>query len=87
MDDIKSSHRDPVVSDDFHKWLTQTYGQDGIGDVKVTRGKRHDYLAIILDYSEPEVLMIDMCKYIQGMITDFPEKIGLSKCPWTEKLF
>jgi hypothetical protein len=35
--------------DDFHQWLHKTFGQDGIGEVKSTRGKRHDYLAIIFN--------------------------------------
>ena len=39
VDDLKSSHVDPKVNDEFHKWLQAEYGQ--VKDVTVTRGKRH----------------------------------------------
>ena len=29
VDDLKSSHKDPKVNDDFAKWLEQTYGKQG----------------------------------------------------------
>ena len=63
------------------------YGEDGIGKVKVTRGKRHDYLAMVLDFTETGVLGLDMRDYINQMILDFPVKMGQATCPWTEKLF
>jgi hypothetical protein len=86
VDDIKSSHENSKVNDKFQKWLQTTYGEDGIGTVKVTRGKRHDYLAMILDFSIEGVLRLDMCDYVKNMIKDFPEKLGVSQSPWTEKL-
>ena len=64
------------------------YAADGVGKVKTTRGKRHDYLAMTLDFSEPGVLTLDMTDYVKGMIKDFPYKLsGISKQPHTEKLF
>ena len=50
MDDIKSSHVEPEVNDKFLLWSNKTYDEDGIGCVKATRGKQHDYLAMILDF-------------------------------------
>ena len=44
VDNLKSSHVDPKVNDDFHIWCEKTYGSDKIGHVKVVRGKKHDYL-------------------------------------------
>ena len=41
MDDIISSHVDPKVNNNFHKWLTKTYAEDGVGEVKLQRGKKH----------------------------------------------
>ena len=88
VDDIKSSHVEPEVNDKFLLWLNKTYGEDGIGNVKATRGKRHDYLAMILDFSSAGVLKLDMVDYIKGIIKDFPGKLeGIVKCPWTAKLF
>ena len=45
VDDLKSSHVDPKVNDDFFEWLKMKYASDEIGEVKAVRGHRHDYLA------------------------------------------
>jgi hypothetical protein len=39
IDDLKSSHVDPKVNDEFLKWLQLKYASDKIGEVKATRGK------------------------------------------------
>ncbi len=88
VDDLKSSHVDPKVNDTFLEWLKKKYADDNIGEVKATRGHKHDYLAMILDYSTPGVLKVDMTSYVKSMVEDFPEKIeGKGKFPWTENLF
>jgi len=51
VDDIKSSHVDPKVNDEFYEWLQSEYGQ--VKPVTSTRGPRHDYLGMTLDYSVP----------------------------------
>ena len=58
MDDLKFSHKDPNVNDKFIKWLNRTYGS--IGEVKVTRGKIHEYLGMTLDYTKKGQVSIDM---------------------------
>ena len=88
VDDLKSSHIDSQVNDKFLKWLEDTYASDKIGKVKAVRGTRHDYLAMILDFSTPGMLKVDMTRYVKSMIDDFPEKLsGNTKTPWNEKLF
>ena len=88
VDDLKSSHVDSKVNDQFLEWLKNKYASDEIGEVKVMRGKKHDYLAMTLDYSIPGVLRVDMTKYVISMINDFPDKLeGVGKFPWTDKLF
>ena len=88
VDDLKSSHVDSKVNDQFLEWLKKKYASDEIGEVKVMRGKKHDYLAMTLDYSIPGVLRVDMTKYVKSMIDDFPVKLeGVGKFPWTDKLF
>lgn len=88
VDDLKSSHVDPKVNDTFLEWLKKKYADDNIGEVKVTRGQKHDYLAMILDYSIPGVLKVDMTAYVKSMVDEFPEKLdGKGKFPWTENLF
>jgi hypothetical protein len=88
VDDVKSSHVDSRVNNEFYHWLQAMYVSDGIVQVKVPRGPKHDYLAIILDYREPGKLRLDMTPYVKAMIDDFLEKLtGVAKCPWNENLF
>ena len=54
--------------------LNKTYGEDGIGEVKAARGKRHDCLAIMLDFSSTGVFKLNMVDYIKTIITYFPGK-------------
>jgi hypothetical protein len=52
------------------------------------RGKKHDYLAMTLDFMTPGVLKVDMTSYVKKMLEDFLIKFkGKSKCPWSENLF
>jgi hypothetical protein len=88
VDDVKSSHVDPAVNDKFLEWLQMMYASDDIGEVKAVRGKRHDYLAMVLDFTIPGVLQIDMTDYVKSMVNEFPEKLtGNTSGPWNEKLF
>ena len=85
VDDLKSSHVDPKVNDEFLKWLNKVYGS--VGEVKGVRGHKHDYLAMDLNFSEKGVLQVDMRTYVKTMIKDFSGKVGKSSVPWTENLF
>lgn len=89
VDDIKSSHKDPEINTKFLKWLEEKYGDTKLGQVKAVRGKRHDYLGMVLDYGDPGQVKIDMTEYVKSMINDFPEEIDNKKvnCPWNENLF
>jgi hypothetical protein len=87
VDDLKSSHVDSKVNDNFAEWCETTYGSDDLGHVKLVRGKIHDYLAMILDFTDDGALKIDMIYYLKGMLEDFPYAIGTkTTTPWTEKL-
>ena len=87
VDDLKSSHVNPKVNDEFAEWCEKTYGSDDLGHVKIVRGKTHDYLAMIMDYTQEGALKIDMKYYIEGMLNEFPFPIKSTKgTPWTEKL-
>ena len=88
VDDLKASHKDSKVIDDFITWVEQTYGK--IGKVKVVRGKVHDYLGMELDYQVKGQVSIGMIPYIKGMVTDFPqEDLQGPKVPspWNDNLF
>jgi hypothetical protein len=71
IDDLKLSH---ASSDEVTKtieWLKSIYGQD----MRVSRGKKHDYLGMDLDYSNDGEVKITMINYLKGFLEDFPEAI------------
>ena len=63
VDDLKSSHEDQKVNDEFHKWLEMKYGDKKLGRVRATRGKVHNYLGMTLDYTTPKKLKLSMKEY------------------------
>jgi hypothetical protein len=79
----------PEVNDEFAEWCENTYGSDDLGHVVVVRVKIHDYLAMILDFTQDGALKVDMKYYSQGMLDEFPFEVKPSQTatPWTEKLF
>ena len=55
--------------------------------VEPTRGKNHDYLGMLVDFTEKGKGKIDMVKYVESMIEDFPTKISeISKTPASDNL-
>ena len=55
--------------------------------VEPTRGKKHDYLGMVVDFTEKGKVIIDMVKYVESMIEDFPLKISkVSNSPAAENL-
>ena len=86
VDDLKSSHVDPKVNDDFQQWLQKEYGQ--VKEITATRGKRHVYLGMTLDYSTPGEVKVDMIDYVKEMLEEFPQDLnGKSATVANEKLF
>ena len=55
---MKVSHVSKEINEQFIQWCEKKYGSDLSGHIKVTKGKRHEYLAMILDYSEKGKIMI-----------------------------
>lgn len=74
VDDVKMSHEDPKQIDVFVDWLRDTYEDEEIGKIKVSRGKVHNYLGMVLDFSIPEKVMINMVDYVKKMVEDFPDE-------------
>ena len=90
VDDLKVSHKDPKVIDNMIQFIDWKYGDEEIGKVKATRGKKHDYLAMTLDYSEKGKVKVDMRNYIKSMIEYFPTKLNendVVSTPANENLF
>ena len=86
--DIKSSHVDEQVNDDFLHWLQAMYTSDGIGQIKASRGLKHNYLGMTLDFTKRGELNLDMTDYITKMVEEFLVELkGTTKCAWTDGLF
>ena len=53
-----------------------------------SRGKRHNYLGMCIDYSIPGELCISMEEYLRGVINNFPEETTeTSETPAAENIF
>jgi hypothetical protein len=77
---------DPKVNDKFLVWLNKMYGKHG--EVKATRGKVHDYLGMIFDYTEPGKVKISMVDYMEKVVDEFPIPIkGKKQSPAPEDLY
>ncbi|MGC8472774.1 MAG: hypothetical protein ACP5PM_10880, partial [Acidimicrobiales bacterium] len=70
VDDLISSHVDTKINDNFVKWLNKMYGLHD--EVKTTRGKVHDYLIMVFDFSQEGQIKVDMVEYITNMVEEFP---------------
>jgi hypothetical protein len=77
VDDLKISHLDPKVNTTILNLLDAKYGQEIVGGKRarltINRGKKHDYLGMILDYSEAGFVKIDMCANLQKILQEMPE--------------
>ncbi len=54
INDCKISHKSSAVIDNMIAWLRTEYEsifKDGLGQMKVNRGKIHNYLGMSLDFS------------------------------------
>ncbi len=71
VDDLKVSHVHPKEVTKFGKWLSKTYGVS----IATHRGKVHDYLEMIFDFSKKGKVMINMIEYLKNIINNFPKEI------------
>jgi hypothetical protein len=88
VDDLKTSHMSAKVLEEFIDWIKAQYGS--IGEVKVTRGKIHEYLGMKLDYSIADAVQVDMRDYVKYMLDEFPTQLlegARVASPWNENLF
>jgi hypothetical protein len=68
VDNLKSSHIDPKINNEFLKWLKKKYASDKIGEIKAMQGNKHDYLALTLNFLTPGVLKVNMTLYVKKML-------------------
>ena len=88
VDDLKASHVKKQVNDTFVEWVKSTYASDGVGQVKTSRGKVHNYLGMVLDFTEPGAVRISMEDYVERMLESFPGGVkGTAATPAAQYLF
>ncbi len=64
VDDLKALQVNPGEITIFGEWLNATYGVT----IATHRGKVHNYLGMIFDYSKKGKAMVNMIKYIKNII-------------------
>ena len=56
---MKVSHKEKAVIDGIISWLKQKYEDLDIGVMKPTRGKKHDFLGMLIDYETKGAVKIN----------------------------
>ena len=66
--------------------LSANYGK--VGEMTVSRGKKHDYLGMTLDFSEDGKCIVDMEEYLDEILSGLPEEMnGVTTIPASDHLF
>jgi hypothetical protein len=92
VDDLKISHVDSKVVTTILDLLDAKYGQEIVGGKRapltINRGKIHDYLGMIPDYSEPGYVKLDMRACVKKILAEMPEDMdGTATSPAADDLF
>ena len=83
IDDLKISHDNNAVITEVINWLESIYGQ-----LDASRGDKHQYLGMDLDYSETGKVKISMEQFTRKVIMEFPEPLSTTaESPAGETLF
>jgi hypothetical protein len=71
IDDCKISHKSSAVIGNTITWLRtkcESIFEDGLGQMKVHRGKTHKYLGMSLDFSHKGQCQVTIHDYIDGIL-------------------
>ena len=68
VDDLKVSHKDQVVLEDFLTDLRDEFGQED--KLTVNKGLVNEYLGITIDYSIPRKVVFTICDYLEDAIVE-----------------
>ena len=86
VDDLKISHIDPDMVTRVIQQLESTFGTEA--PLTKTRGKVHDYLGMVIDYSTRGKVRFTMNDYVQNMLNELPADMdGEAATPAAEHLF
>jgi hypothetical protein len=65
---------DPGVNTDIIEMIDNKFGKEA--PITITRGGIHDYLGMMLDFSEQGKVKIKMLDYVKKMLADLPDKMA-----------
>jgi hypothetical protein len=86
VDDLKVSHVDKSVVDDFIQKMESEFGKET--PINKARGCVHDYLGMVMDYSVKGQVSITMFDYIRTILHDAPKEMrGTAVTPAASHLF
>ena len=77
VDAVLSIHVLPQVNDQLYNWAQKKYG--AIKEVEVKRGKKFQFLGMMLDFSIPGECHVKQDENISDIINSFPEKFQRTK--------
>jgi hypothetical protein len=85
VDDLKVSHVETKVVDEFLEQMEEEFSKET--PMNKNRGKVHDYLGMVLDFSNEGAVKISMV-YIKMVLHDLPtEMVGSATTPAANYLF
>jgi hypothetical protein len=93
VDDLKVSHVSSNVVTKMADWLKSTYERlfdDGSGEMKICRGKIHEWLGMTLDFTVDGEVKVTMIPYVKEIVQQFQEHDNSTKTaatPAAEHLF
>ena len=86
VDDLTISHKDSAMVNEVIASLSNEYGK--VGEMRVKRGKIHEYLGMTLDFSEESKFIINMEEYTDNILIGLPEDMnGVTTTPVADHLF
>jgi hypothetical protein len=86
VDDLKLSHIAQQVLEELIARLNSRYGE--LAPLTITRGTKHDYLGMTLDFSVPGEVTIRMDEYVSDLLEDAPaDMAGTAVTPAGDHLF
>ena len=86
VDDIKISHVDPDMVTEVIEQFELEFGAEVL--LTKMRGKVHEYLGMVIDYSTPGKAKFSMVDYVKDMLDELPENMsGMLPTPASNHLF
>ena len=86
VDDLKVSHVEESVLDEFIAMVEKEFGQDA--PLSISHGPVQEYLGMTLDFSERDWVTIKMSDYVKTMLNDAPASMdGKAATPAAAHLF